>query len=414
MSDHSTNLPAGGQTTAALAAPGSAYTVPAQPEPVPGNGDRLWVHTAWEAVLLVLLVGGIGLWWLSSGTVPDLLRDQALLADQLYAMAPFLLLGTALAISLRVRAANLAVGGVALLAAVLFLEWEGEHRLVAAGLVAAAGLAAGAALLVLVVWLRLPGWAASLGAALAAVATAITINPELGGPLGLVPQSTTVTTAEELVWVVVGTVMAASVLGGVVGMLPAVRRRLQDCRDAADRPDRADQGSVDRDPADPDRGRRPGRVAVTTGSALIASSLLAAAAGVLVVIPAEGASSGTGLAVGPLESAGIALPLAIALLGGTSPWGKRGGVFGTLLAALALFAGLVIFNDLGWSGQSHWVVVAALVLGLLVSTLVERSGTGRPAEPPEPEPEPAMPAESEPAEPRAAEPPVPAGSGVAR
>lgn len=151
----------------------SGYTVAPQPVPPSGLGveDRIWVHTAWEGVLLVLLAGGIGLWWLFGGDT-ELLTDPQLLGERMYAVAPFLLLATALAASVRVRAVNLAVGAVAALAAVLFVEWESESRLAAVGLVLAAALVAGLVLAVLVVGLRIPGWAASLGVLVAATAVA--------------------------------------------------------------------------------------------------------------------------------------------------------------------------------------------------------------------------------------------------
>jgi ribose/xylose/arabinose/galactoside ABC-type transport system permease subunit len=344
--------------------------VPADPKP----GDRVWVHSAWEATLLVLLAGGVGLWWLFGGDT-DLLRDPALLGDRLYGLAPFLLLATALAMSVRVRAVNLAVGAVAALAALLFLEWEAESQLAAAGLVAVVGLAVGVILTVLVTLLKIPGWAASLGAVVAVLATTITIAsqdaglevvPSAGEPLASLPSSTTVTVDESLVWVVVAAVMAVSVLGGIIGVLPPVRRRLHACREAATEP-----------------GRRNLPAALTTGTGLLGSSLLAAAAGVLWVIPAGDGAAATRVTLGTLEPLGIALALAIVVLGGTSLWGKRGGVFGTLLAALAIFAAFLAFDELGWNDQAYWITVGALALGLLVSWSVEVLCTRapRPVEP---------------------------------
>jgi hypothetical protein len=265
-------------------------------------------------------------------------------------------------------------------------------------------LAVTGALVVLVSVLRIPGWAASLGAAVAVLATVTTvaadggfeIGASVGGALTALPESGTVTVAEQLVWVVVGSVLAIPVLGGAIGLLPRVRRRLQDCREAAAAPDRRELSTV-----------------LTTGAALLVSNLLAAGAGVLLVIPSERVAGGALLPAGGFALIGIALPLAIVLLGGIGLWGRRGGVFGTLLAALALFAAYAAFADLGWTDQGHWLLVGALGLGLLVSSLVEALATRapRPAAPPpvpEPEPEP----EPEPAEPEAStqfepEPPEP-------
>jgi ribose/xylose/arabinose/galactoside ABC-type transport system permease subunit len=375
--------PIGDETTGTGPAAGrlSGVDVRAPGNPAPADpdaglsGDRVWVHFGWEGILLAVLAGGIGLWWLLIGEI-ELLRDPAALGDRLYTFAPFLLLATALAMSIRVRAANLAVGAVAALAGLLFVEWEDDSQLLAVVLVAAAGLAVGGALVLLVTLLRAPGWAASLGVAAAVLATAVTIAsqneslgfaPSAGGPLAALPSSTTVTAGEQVMWVVVAAVMAASVLGGVAGVLRPVRRRLHACREVAGEP-----------------ARRSLPVALTTGVALLGSSLLAAAAGVLWVIPAEGGAAATRVTLGALEPLGIALPLAIAVLGGTSLWGKRGGVFGTLLAALTIFAVLLTFDEQGWRDHAYWITVGALAVGFLVSWSVEVLGTRatRPAEPP--------------------------------
>ncbi|MPZ26684.1 MAG: hypothetical protein GEV12_09545 [Micromonosporaceae bacterium] len=353
------------ETTTRLSPPGLDATPEAGAVPGDGDRDRVWVNLAWEGTLLVLLAGGVGLWWLLGGTI-DLLQDPDLLADRMYEVAPFLLLATALAMSIRVRAVNLAVGAVAGLAAVLFLEWEGENRLVAVALVVAAAVAAGVVLSVLVAGLKVPGWAASLGLVVAVMATAATIagselvpvGASASGLLGAAPDATTVSvTSSGLAWLLILAVMAVSVLGGILGVLPPVRRWLQSAREAA---------------TGPDRRRRS--AALTTGAALLGSCLLAAAAGLLLVVPFDSGFGGVRIPVGSLEPVGLALAFAIVLLGGTSLWGRRGGVFGTLLAALGLFAVFVAFDESGWADQSHWITVGALGLGFLVSWLVELAG----------------------------------------
>jgi hypothetical protein len=195
----------------------------------------------------------------------------------------------------------------------------------------------------------------------------IEVGASVGEVLTGLPGSATVTVADELVWLVVGAVMALSVLGGAIGLLPPVRRRLQACREAAAAPAGRDLSQ-----------------ALTTGAALLVSNLLAAGAGVLLVIPSGRVAGGALLPAGTLAALGIGLALAIVLLGGTSMWGRRGGVFGTLIAALAVFAAFAAFADLGWTAQGSWIVVGALGLGFLVSWLVELLGTRavRPAPPP--------------------------------
>ncbi|HYN94056.1 MAG TPA: ABC transporter permease, partial [Pilimelia sp.] len=121
-----------------------------------------------------------------------------------------------------------------------------------------------------------------------------------------------------------------------------------------------------------------GLAAARSGLALVASTVLAVGGGVLLaaggggpVAPTTGVEL-TGLAVGA------------ALLGGTSAFGRRGGVFGTLLAVVAV----TLF--LRYAEVSDWriadVAVAAVLVagGLGVTRLVERFG--RPASGPRPLP----------------------------
>ena len=125
-----------------------------------------------------------------------------------------------------------------------------------------------------------------------------------------------------------------------------------------------------------DPSARGGGGEVSASLALIASSVFAAAAGVLLALnnreiaPTE---NGIGLAV---------LALGAALLGGTSIYGRRGGLFGTALAV----AGLVLLSHY-LAAENRGISVFALAagaigVGLLVSRLVE--ALGRPREAPEP------------------------------
>jgi hypothetical protein len=67
----------------------------------------------------------------------------------------------------------------------------------------------------------------------------------------------------------------------------------------------------------------------------------------------------------------------VALVGGTSAYGRRGGIFGTLLA-VTLFTLLVRFGD-----AAHWRVsplawaAGTIALGLIVTRLVEALGRPR-------------------------------------
>jgi len=90
------------------------------------------------------------------------------------------------------------------------------------------------------------------------------------------------------------------------------------------------------------------------------------------VIPRPGASDGPIVPGTGLEWSGIAIGLA--LLAGTSAYGRRGGVFGTLFAVAAL----TLFLD--WSGRKGLDIslfaTAACVFagGLIVTRLVETYG----------------------------------------
>ena len=68
-----------------------------------------------------------------------------------------------------------------------------------------------------------------------------------------------------------------------------------------------------------------------------------------------------------------------ALLGGTSAFGRRGGIFGTVFAAALLSVGLAYAqaDDRTWSAAG--IATVAILVGLCVTRLVERFG--RPAPP---------------------------------
>jgi hypothetical protein len=118
---------------------------------------------------------------------------------------------------------------------------------------------------------------------------------------------------------------------------------------------------------DPAR-RRDGAAAVPVIGALVLSSVFAVGAGTLIAAQAtRPIVPGTGL-----EWTGIGIGLA--LLAGTSAYGRRGGIFGTLFAV----AGLTLFLD--YATRKHFDIalfaVAAVVFGagLIVTRLVETYG----------------------------------------
>ncbi|MFJ6196067.1 ABC transporter permease [Micromonospora sp. NPDC092111] len=326
----------------------NVFDDPAQGEP---GRDRIGVHVAWELVLLVALAALAYLLWRED---PDALRGDGLRRLLVDAVALGLLV-LAAGLSLRTAAVNLAVGPVAVAAALHFAE-QGDRGMPVAlvpALVAAA--LGGLALAWAVVVLHVPGWAASLAAA----AGVIVWIERRKLP---VPVQADYDPRANASYLFAG-FAAVAVLAGAFGAIRAVRRLVGRFRPVAD-------------PA-----RRRGVVAaLVTAGALIASTVLAMLAGVLV------AANATGPLVPTSGLDWTVLAVGVAMLAGTSAYGRRGGIFGTLLAV-----GLVVVY-LAWAAEfgapvDRWAVGgAALGAGLLVTRLVEtfgrpRAAGGEPADP---------------------------------
>lgn len=337
-------------------------TLPPAPEPVAPEPrrqrpprDRLGVHFAWELVLL-LAAGAVGflLWRAEPGT----LRGQGL--EDLYIQVAIVgMVTVAMGLSLRAAVPNLALGPVVFAAAMFFAENSGRGVLVTAGVTALLAAAAGVVIAIVVTAFHVPSWAASLAAGLGLI---VWIQDHRK-PVAVV--SGAYDPHDHAVFIVGGFV-ALSVLGGVLGLIGHLRRATGRYRPAGD------------------PSLRGGGGAVSAALALIGSSVFAAAAGVLLAL--------NNRAIAPTEN-GIGLTLlalGAALLGGTSIFGRRGGLFGTVLAV----AGLVLLSHyLAAEGRGISVFAlagGALAVGLLVSRLVEALGR------PKPEPEPVVtPAEVE-------------------
>lgn len=307
----------------------------------PGR-DRLGVHWVWELVLLAATAALAVLVWQADA---DALRGENL-AQLLVIASGFAMLGLAAGATLRAGAPNLAIGPVAAAAAVYVADRgaEGVATPTVYAMVAAAALAL--ALAVLVVGLHVPAWAASLAAA-GGVVVWLTQQP-VAVPLA---SEFDPTDQGPMLFLVV---MAVAVLAGLLGTLKPVRRTLGRFRPIAD-------------PA-----RRRGVAAGLSATvALVVSMVLAVLAGV-VLAAADGGpvpgSSGTWW----LELTMVGL--AVALVGGTSAFGRRGGVFGTVLAVLAL----VLFDRYqqlqDWGIALLATATVALVAGLAVTRLVELFG----------------------------------------
>jgi ribose/xylose/arabinose/galactoside ABC-type transport system permease subunit len=308
----------------------------------PGR-DRLAIHLIWETVLLVAVaVLAVLLYRRDSGA----LRGNQL--DALLVQATALgLLALGAGLSLRAAAPNLALGPTAVIAAVFFAH-EGNRGVVpSTGVVVGAAAGAGLVLALFVVMLHVPAWAATLAAALGGI---VWIQ-QVDGPVRVTGQFDPTDHALPLF---AGFALLA-VLGGALGTVKGVRRAVGRFRPVAD----------------PAKHRGGGAAGLTT-LAIVASMVLAALAGVLF-----SATRGATVTATPgLELTGLAV--GAALLGGTSAFGRRGGVFGTLLAAVLLTL-FIKYDDVeGWDISLFAVAAAMLGGGLIVTRLVETYGRPEP------------------------------------
>jgi ribose/xylose/arabinose/galactoside ABC-type transport system permease subunit len=316
--------------------------------PEPYGRDRLGIHIGWEIVLL-LAVAAVA--YLLHRLEPAALRRPAL--DTL------LITGTAIGLltlgaglTLRAGVPNLAIGPIALAAALHYAE-NGDRGLVDAAVPALAVAAAGGLLVgLLVIGLHVPGWAASLGAGCAVVVYAQlrTAPVDVQGDFDPSDQA----------FFLFGGFALLAVVGGAVGTVAPVRRLLGRMRPVAD-------------PA----ARRGAAATLPVIGSLVLSSVFAVVAGILTaaqstrpIVPDTG-----------LQWTGIAM--GAALVAGTSAFGRRGGVFGTLLAV----AGLTLFLD--YSDRRNLdialfaIAAATLGAGLIITRLVETYGRPLPAGPEE-------------------------------
>ncbi|TBL33127.1 ABC transporter permease [Verrucosispora sp. SN26_14.1] len=332
-----------------------AVTEPGPDDPQCETGpDRFGVHIVWETLLLFGFGALVYLVWRED---PAILRGGGLrvLIVEVVALG---LLALAAGLSLRTAAVNLAIGPVAVAAGLHFAEQSDR------GLVEAVGLACGVAALgglllgLLVVVLHVPGWAASLAGA----AGVIVYIEQRSAPVLVQGDFDPRGVAGQLF---VG-FAAIAVFGALFGALGPVRRLVGRFRPVAD----------------PAR-RRGTAAAVVTTLGYVFSTVLAMLAGALVA-SAEGAvTPATGLDW-------TVLAVGAAVLAGTSAFGLRGGVFGTLLTAGAIGLFLAYAQTRGWT-VSRWAVGGVvLAVGLVVTRLVEAYGRPAPlftAAPPPPPPD---------------------------
>ncbi len=336
-----------GQST--TAAPDSTGTQPVATEYADMDtprSDRVVVHAAWEIVLAVATAAVVALLYQHDSGV---LRGSDL-RDLLLSGAVLGLLAVGLSATVRAAVPNLAVGPIAVAAGYLCAQRADQGYLPSAGYAVAAAAGAGLVLALLVVAVRVPAWAASLGAGVLVLAwtTGQHRTYDLHKFLSYDPRP------QALLWF--GGVAVASVLGGLFCLAPPLRRGLAAYRQNGD-------------PAG-----RPGGAALRTGLVLILSCVLAAVAGVVSALGTDkfgGVDPGLGL---------TAFALGAVLLGGVSAFGRRGGTLGTMLAVAMLTVLVKYAHESGWKLSDYAYAAGAILVGTLVTRLVERFGRARTAE----------------------------------
>ena len=336
---------------------GDVFDDPAHGEP--GN-DRLAVHLGWE-LLLLLAVAGMG--FLLYRDYPAAIRAAEL--DGLLVSATALgLLALAAGMTMRTAAPNLAVGPVAVASALHFAE-NGDQGVVSAMLPATVVAAvAGLVLALVVVGLHVPGWAASLAAGLGAIVFIELRTAPVTVQGGYDPTLHAI--------YLFGGFAALAFLGGLLGTIKTMRRSVGRYRPTGD-------------PAH----RRGGVAGAITATAIVISMIFSTLAGLLL---AAGGSGSVEPSTG-LQWTGLAF--GAALLGGTSAFGRRGGIFGTLFAVVALTLFLRYDDERGLDIALAAVAAVTVAAGLVVTRLVERYGRPRSStvveqeweeEPPPPQP----------------------------
>lgn len=301
--------------------------------------DRLGIHLGWEVLLLISAAAfGYLLWRIDPASLKRPALDNLLTTG---AAIGLLTLGAGL--TLRAGVPNVALGPIVLAASLQFAE-QGDEGLVKAAVPALVIAAAGAlAVGVFILVLHVPGWAATTAAALGV----IVYDQLRTAPVAVQGDYDPTNQA----FFLFGGFALLAVVGGALGTVTPVRRWFGRMRPVGD----------------PAR-RRGAAAAAPVLIALVLSSVFAVGAGILLTTQAKGPIvPGTGL-----EWTGIALGLA--MLAGTSAYGRRGGIFGTLFAVAAM----TLYLD--WSARKNLDIAlfatAACVFagGLVVTRLVETFG----------------------------------------
>jgi hypothetical protein len=314
---------------------------PGRPDDAGGEParDRIGIHLGWEAILLLAVVGVAFLLYQLD---PTSLRRPAL--DTLLVSATVIgLLTLGAGVTLRAGVPNLALGPIAVASALHFAENGDRGLLPAAGPAALAAAVGGLLVALVVVAFHVPGWAATLAGAMGV----IVFSQLRTGPVAV--QGTYEPTGQALL--LFGGFAVLALAGGVLGIVLPVRRWLGRLRPVSD----------------PAQRRGAGAALPVIGS-LVLSSVFAAVAGVLLAGNSAGPiAPGTGL-----EWTGLAFGLA--LLAGTSAFGRRGGIFGTLLAVSGMALFLLYAERRDFDIALFAIAGSTMGAGLIITRLVETYG----------------------------------------
>jgi hypothetical protein len=317
---------------------GDAVGAPATVDFEDDGRDRLGIHLGWE---VVLLLAAAAFAFLLYRIDPSTLKRPAL-DTLLVTGAAIGLLALGGGLTLRAAVPNLAIGPIALAASLQYAE-QGDQGLLKAMLPAVLIAAAGGLVIgLLILVMHVPGWAASLAAGLGVVV----FDQLRSAPVSVQGDFD----PSKQAFFLFGGFALLAVIGGAVGTVTPVRRWLGRMRPSGD-------------PA----GRRAGAAVPVIGS-LIVSSVFAVGAGTLLAAQATGpVVPGTGF-----EWTGIGVGLA--LLAGTSAYGRRGGIFGTLFAVAALTLFLDYADRKNYDIALFAIAACVFGAGLIVTRLVETYG----------------------------------------
>jgi ribose/xylose/arabinose/galactoside ABC-type transport system permease subunit len=337
------NMAANRRGTPSAAQLGAVFDDPQVGEP---GRDRMAVHAIWE---VVLLLGAGALTFLLHDAEPAALRGTQL-KDLLLLGAEIGLIAVGVALSLRAGAVNLAAGPIAYAGALYYADnvrGTTASVLATTGITIAVAAGVGAVIAVLVAGFHVPSWAASLAAGFLLLVWIDQHRAEK------VPGSAYDPRHQALYWFIGFAVL--SLIGGLLGLVRSVRRNVGRFRPVSD-------------PAD----RRGGAGGLMSAVALVGSSAMAGGAGVLLALDERSvAPNQTALAL-------TALALGAALLGGTSAFGRRGGILGTALAVTVIVLLTRYSVAKGWNVALLAVGAFAVLAGLVVTRLVETFGRPRP------------------------------------